>query len=306
MRQAPCVAISHFTQPALRHLEHEHERRHAGRMTSESALVDVATGVPAHGLRGLVDQYVGYQLSGFPPGVHRGLPSRHLTFIISLGPPIEVLADAGTSSTSFAAVLSGFHSGPALIRHNGEDYGIALELTPAGARRLFGLPAGALASTIIEPEDVVGAAGRHLQDRLAAAKSWKQRFEILDYTLTAWARSNDIGPQLIAAWDLLMETSGACSVDELAAEVGWSRRHLSRKFQIEFGLAPKTAARMVRFDRARQLLAAGAGISLADIAHAAGYFDQAHFTRDFREFAGCSPTRWIAEEFPFVQDHAST
>lgn len=275
-------------------------------MTSEGALVDIATGIPAPALRGLVDQYVGYQLSGLPPGVHRGLPSRHLTFIISLGSPIEVLADADSSPTSFAAVLSGFHSGPALIRHDGEHYGIALELTPAGARRLFGLPAGALASTIVEPEDVVGAAGRLLQDRLAAAKSWKQRFEILDYTLTAWARSNDIRPQLVAAWNLLRQTSGACSVDELAAEVGWSRRHLSQKFQTEFGLAPKTAARMLRFDRARQLLASGGEVRLPDTAHAAGYFDQAHFTRDFREFAGCSPTRWLAEEFPFVQDEVST
>lgn len=276
-------------------------------MASESTDVDVATRIPAPALRGLVDQYVGYQLNGFPPGIHRGLPSRHLTFIISLGPPVEVLTDAASPSTSFAAVLSGFHAGPALIRHNGEHYGIALELAPAGARRLFGLPAGALASTIVEPEDVVGASGRHLQDRLAAANSWKQRFEILDYTLTAWAReSNDIRPQLVAAWDLLIQTSGACSVDELAAEVGWSRRHLSQKFQIEFGLAPKTAARMLRFDHARQLLASDRRPSLADAAHAAAYFDQAHFTRDFREFAGCSPTRWLAEEFPFVQDHAST
>jgi len=41
---------------------------------------------------------------------------------------------------------------------------------------------------------------------------------------------------------------------------------------------------------------------LADVAALAGYYDQAHFTRDWRDLAGCSPTTWLAEEFPSVQD----
>jgi transcriptional regulator GlxA family with amidase domain len=68
------------------------------------------------------------------------------------------------------------------------------------------------------------------------------------------------------------------------------------------GLAPKAAARVLRFERSRRLIEAAKGQGLADVAAAAGYYDQAHMTRDWREIAGCPPTTWIAEELPSVQD----
>jgi AraC-like DNA-binding protein len=60
-------------------------------------------------------------------------------------------------------------------------------------------------------------------------------------------------------------------------------------------LAPKALARLIRVEDAARRMRAGQ--PLADVAHAAGYADQPHFNRDFRELVGCTPT-----EFPFVQD----
>ena len=61
----------------------------------------------------------------------------------------------------------------------------------------------------------------------------------------------------------------------------------------------------MRFDRARRLLqrrvVAGGTPALADLAAAGGYYDQAHLAREFRELAGCAPSRWLAEEFRNVQ-----
>jgi AraC-like DNA-binding protein len=51
----------------------------------------------------------------------------------------------------------------------------------------------------------------------------------------------------------------------------------------------------MRFDRSKRMLAAG-GARLADIAATCGYYDQAHMARDWREFAGCSPSAWAEEE----------
>ena len=83
------------------------------------------------------------------------------------------------------------------------------------------------------------------------------------------------------------------------------RRHLGARFRDEFGLSPKTAARVIRFDRARRLLqrrvAAGGAPALAELAAGGGFFDQAHLAREFRELAGCAPSRWLAEEFRNVQ-----
>jgi transcriptional regulator GlxA family with amidase domain len=100
-----------------------------------------------------------------------------------------------------------------------------------------------------------------------------------------------------------VRSGGAVPVAELAAGTGWSARHLTEKFRAEAGLRPKEAARVARFDRARRLLRPGA--RLAEVAAGTGYFDQAHLAREFRAPAGCSPSRWLADEFGFVQAQAA-
>jgi hypothetical protein len=108
---------------------------------------DVAIGRPAPALRLFVERYTGYRLQGFQPGTHRGLPGRHLTFIISLSDPVQIAAmpDPRQPPAALGAFVSGLHDGPANIAHDGNQYGISLDLTPVGARALLGLPAGELA-----------------------------------------------------------------------------------------------------------------------------------------------------------------
>jgi AraC-like DNA-binding protein len=268
-------------------------------------IVAALTGIPAPRLRPVVERYFAYRLEGFEPGVHRGLPSRYLTFIISLGDRIVVEDMPGATGVigAYGGVVSGLHPGPAMIRHNGTQVGVALEITPLGARSLFGFPAAELASTIVEPHEALGRHTATLSDRLWSAASWDERFGILDQVLAKALKEHASPPaEVMAAWRSLVATGGGATVQSIATEVGWSRRHLSERFRSEIGVAPKLAARMLRFENARSRLSASRRVSLAEVAHSAGYFDQAHFTREFIEFAGCSPTRWIAEELPSVQD----
>ena len=69
---------------------------------------------------------------------------------------------------------------------------------------------------------------------------------------------------------------------------------------------PKVVGRVLRFDRARRLLGRPARPGLAAVAATCGYYDQAHLTREFRELAGMSPTAWLAEQLPSVQDEVAT
>jgi len=87
-------------------------------------------------------------------------------------------------------------------------------------------------------------------------------------------------------------TGGRASINALATEPGWSHRRLIARFREQIGLAPKAAARVLRFDRAVTALRSSSG-GLAEIALDCGYFDQAHFNRDFRELAGTTPTAFL-------------
>jgi AraC-like DNA-binding protein len=88
----------------------------------------------------------------------------------------------------------------------------------------------------------------------------------------------------------LNETGGMMPVSALADELQWSRKHLANRFRADVGLAPKTIARLLRF---RRVVDSGDLSSRwTEVALDAGYFDQAHLIRDFRQFAGMTPVEF--------------
>jgi AraC-like DNA-binding protein len=282
------------------------------RESSAGTLIDEHRhGRPAGPLRPFVAGYAGYRQRGVPPARHRGLPSPFLTLIFTLDEPLVLLAhpDPRQPPGDFGALLGGLHSAPALITHDGAQSGLQVALRPLGARALLGLPAGELAELDVPAEAVLGSCCAELRARALAAPGWPERFAILDEILlrrlaATATQATTPAPEVRFAWHHLLRTGGTARISDLAAETGWSGRHLTSRFRTEIGLTPKAAARVVRFSRARRLLAANAadtGYHLADLAAACGYFDQAHLAREFRALAGCPPSQWITEEFRNIQ-----
>lgn len=259
--------------------------------------------VPRPALRPWVSHYTGYHLRT-QPGSHRGLPSRSVTFIVTLEGTVDV-AGHGT----FPTLAGGLHATPVRIDHDGLQHGIQAALTPLGARALLGLPAGELAGAVVDLDALLGRRGAELADRVRCASTWTDRFAALDAMLERIGIDNaesTPNPELGWAWKRLTESGGRVEIGTLAAEVGWSRQHLRARFQREYGLAPKVAARIMRFESARRLLGHPHRPSLADVAVRCGYADQAHLHRDWLDFAGTTPSTWMAEELPFVQDDGAT
>lgn len=264
--------------------------------------------LPAPALRPFVAWYTGYRQEGLPAGTHRGLPSPHLTVIITFDEPLTVAAhpDPRMPGGRYDTLVGGLHTAPAVIVHQGRQCGVQLALSPLGARTVLGAPAGVLAGADFDGADVLGSFARELHERIGHAVTWPHRFAVLDELLLRRTGLERAVPDEVAhAWERLLSTSGSVSVADLARETGWSSRHLGNRFRTEIGLSPKEAARVVRFDHARRLLQATAGTGsrarIAELAVACGYYDQAHLARDFRSLAGCPPSTWLAEEFRNVQ-----
>jgi AraC-like DNA-binding protein len=283
--------------------------------TPDGTTVEHVEVEPAPALRPYLRAYCGYRQAGGPAAVHRGLPSPHLTVILTLDDPLVMAAhpDPGQSVGCYDALVGGLHTRRALISHQGRQSGIQLSLSPLGARALLGLPAGALASTDVHAQDVFGRFTVQLLDRVREAPGWAARFAVLDRLLLE--RLDRAGPcagpcagppaEVTHAWRMLAAGDGRTDVAGLARAGGWSPRHLAQRFGVEVGLTPKQVVRVVRFDRARRALLrqaiAGHPPRLADLAVAHGYYDQPHLDREFRALAGCPPSAWLAEELRNVQ-----
>lgn len=260
---------------------------------------------PGLALRSHLGWSSGYRDSGVAPALHRGLPSPWVTFIVTLDEPLVMAAHPDPAQTpgTFDVLVGGLHTSPALVSHEGSQSGIQLAVSPLSARALLGLPAIELAGIDVDGADIFGGAAAVVRERVRELPGWEAKFAFLEQFLLGRLRAADeragVSAEVRHAWQQLLRSGGNMPVAALAAQTGWSERHLRSKFRAETGLAPKEAGRVVRFDQARRLLqrraAAGQPLDLAGLAVSAGYFDQAHMDRDFRLLAGCPPTTWLAE-----------
>ncbi|MET9699359.1 AraC family transcriptional regulator [Streptomyces sp. NPDC006529] len=250
-------------------------------------------------LRPIVHSYAGYGEVAASPSPYRVrlVPTGRAVVVISLGEPfahIRRLGDAGPSSRVTGSLVAGLENGPRVCDHPGGQEAIRLELTPLGAFRLFAMPMSELTDRVVELRDVLGPGAAVLVERLAAARDWGARFDLLDHALSARLDTGPLpAPEVGHAWRLLSRAGGAVPVRRIAAEVGWSQGHLTRRFTEQVGLTPKMSGRVLRFHRAVRLLTHDAAPPV-EVSAACGFYDQAHLNREFRALAGTTPGRVAA------------
>jgi AraC-like DNA-binding protein len=254
--------------------------------------MELATRAPHPPLAPHIRSLAGWRERADGPVRRAELPGGRIVLVVSLGPTLDV------DGRRFGSFVAGLHDAPALTEHAGEGHGIQAYLTPLGARRLLGMPMAELTGHVVELEDLIGRSADELAERLAAVPSWSARLTLFERAIAERVlQAPPVGPELEWAWRRLQQ---AVSIGRLADELGWSRRHLTAMVHRELGMAPKPLARLLRFERAVQRLREGA--PLADAALDSGYYDQAHFNRDFKRFAGRTPTEYLVAS---VQDITS-
>ncbi len=248
-------------------------------------------------LAAYVTSFVAYDVDLGAAGVHRGLPGTTLTVVLPVGEPLDVGWGDGRSREARWSAVSGLHAAPASIHHDGRQRGLQLGLSTAGARALLGVPASELAGELLELADVAPDLAE-LPERLAGASLGESRALVARALVRALARHGEARPRAEVGRALARLTRGE-RVSDVADEVGYSRRRLGTLVKQETGLAPKDYQRVARFEASRAVLGHR---PLAQVAAECGYADQSHLTRDWSELAGCAPTTWLREEFPFLQD----
>jgi AraC-like DNA-binding protein len=245
-----------------------------------------------------VRRIVGFAEHTGRPQLRRELPTPSVTVILGLGDLIELRSATGVGE--FGSFLAGLHEIPVDTTHQGTLRCIQLDLSPLGAYRLLGIPMSELANTALGL-DALGLPD--LADRLAEQPDWPARFGLLEQVV---GRRIQAGPavdrEVSWAWRRMARSHGAVPIGALAAEVGWSRRHLAARFRRQVGLTPKAAAQVFRFRRALGLL--DGSRTIGTVAAETGYADHSHLVREFRRLTGSAPSALLDQvpEVTFVQD----
>jgi len=171
-----------------------------------------------------------------------------------------------------------------------------IRFLPGAARAAFGCSAAELLDAHVDLRDVCGHQAASLERALRAARSASFARE----ALITWARERlrraafRDASVLRAARELVAHPS--LTISELGDSLGWSARHLHREFTATCGYGPKHLQRILRMQRVvrRARRDGGRVTSLSTLALDAGYADQAHMTREFRDITGFTPRELLA------------
>ena len=225
------------------------------------------------------------------------LPDGRPELILHFGDAFERVYADGRIERQPTIIFAGQLTSQLLLRPTGVIGVLGVRFHPYGAAALFKTPQDELAGLTIG----VDALAKPLSDALSEVRASSARLDDgvtrVQQELLRWVVPDDVDPRVRTAVQTIDREQGLVSIDDLAAGVSLTRRHLERKFLKTVGITPKRLARITRFQHALKILdgtdAASRGTRTAATC---GYADQAHFIRDFRDLAGCPPgEHWLRQ-----------
>lgn len=251
---------------------------------------------PSAPVAGVIRGYCDYaeRTGGFT--TRRELPNAEAVLLVNLGDPIALVGGDGAplSLGPGEAFVAGTHLRTALSRSNGAQRGVHVFLPLESLRRLLGLPMRELVDRVVPLDALLGAGARRLGEALAEASGADARMALLDRAMAE--RLARVTPLRAADLHALRQVTARPDLDlaEVARDIGWSRKHLNSRIHDLVGIGPRSYRRLLRFQRAAEMAGGARAPDWADLAAATGYCDQSHLIREFREFAGLSPTDYRA------------
>lgn len=252
---------------------------------------------PPH-LAGLVEAFWYFEgATTFPR--ERVFPNGMFELIVHFGEPYRVVEGRWTGRCP-TACFGGLESSAWVVEAPASSPPVlGVRMHPAGAYALLANPLSEVAGLTVDLQDLVGRASGELIERCHGAVSGEERLRrAVDWVTGRMARSPGTDPAIAWVAAEIERREGAVSIAGLRDRAGISKTRLATSFRDQIGVAPKQYARILRFRRVLGMVQAGVGaladVALADVALAAGYYDQPHMNAEFRELSGFSPREFLA------------
>jgi AraC-like DNA-binding protein len=234
---------------------------------------------PSAALEHLVQHYwiVRWDLQGGPPQVRETLPH----------PNVHLVLDPGRTR------IHGIHGGrfTRVLEGRGGVFGV--KFRPGGFRPFLGRSVSTLRDRALPLQEVFGADAAALEADVFAQADDAHQVAVVETFLRAHLPPPD--PEVMrvgAIVDAIADDRTVTRVEHVAARWNLHPRALQRLFNDYVGIGPKWVINRYRLHEALERVAAGATIDWSALALELGYFDQAHFIRDFRAMVGRAPAEY--------------
>jgi AraC-like DNA-binding protein len=218
---------------------------------------------------------------GFPEIIfHFGSPYK-----IKLGPAWEVQAEN---------LLAGQITKYFFLENSGTPDILGIKLKPTAVTHLFQIEMSSLKNQVIP---VSSSRCKTLIDLQASVRKIgpTKRMNVLNNTLLKLSEKAGLNTVIDKAVELIFKSAGVITIASVCDQCNISERQLERSFKKYIGLSPKFYARIIRFSNIFQI-AQQKKLSWSDVSMESGFYDQAHFIRNFKAFTGEDPSHYFFDE----------
>jgi AraC-like DNA-binding protein len=216
-------------------------------------------------------------------------PSPQFVMGFQLEGRLKTIRPEGENSLA-ASGVTGIQTQSRLYQSIGKTRSLLVRFKPWGPSCFFPGPMGELMNQNVELKQLWDPqAVSDLEEKLYHSKPLPAS-AILQTFLVKHRRFQTIDPLALNAAQRLMMKAGNLLIGKMAGDFSTTERQLERRFQQWIGTSPKRFAALLRFQKSLELLKNG--MVGAEVAYECGYFDQAHFIQEFKNFTGVSPQKY--------------
>ena len=243
-------------------------------------------------LRLFVECFWVHQTTAIPNVTHRVLPDGCVDIIYHLSRSQAVYNDPYLSRQIAPAVVGTMTQQVTTQLHPAHDY-LGIRFRPGGIAAFIRTPLHAFTDRTSPVDLAHQSLGSPLQKQLEKLGGWPERIQLLEaYLLRALRHSPGQLVPIMPVVQFLLTEKGQISIPQLSQVARLSPRQLERLFHQYVGVSPKLLARIIRFRHVKTILETDADDSLMGIAFDNGYTDHAHLTKEFKAFAGLTPSAY--------------
>ncbi len=168
------------------------------------------------------------------------------------------------------------------------------------AKPFLHMPVDEIENRVVDAELIVPGIAA-VREQMLAAPSPEAKVRIMQsYLMKRCGEAEPIHPVVLHALNRINTLASGIVIGEVVGECGYSHKHFIKLFKNEVGTSPKTFLRIMKFQQAIQALERRNSVDWVQLAHDCGYYDQAHFINEFREFCGFTPVEYMKEKGEFV------
>lgn len=259
--------------------------------------------IPAPPLSQFIEFFFYYE--GYEAGhtMEKLLPDGSVDLLIDLtdSPKKIFHNEEGTSySTVNKSWISGMKTDYILIDASVSNM-IGVHLKPGGCHPFVDFPMVELNNNTIELDTIWGNEVHSLREAILETPGIDKKFRILEnYFLVKGKNKMENHALVNFSVGQLIQSPQMWTIRHLSDKTGVTQKHLITLFKKYVGLSPKMFSRINKFQKVIQLIEQQQKIDWAMLSYECGYFDQAHFIKEFRDFSGINPGLYLEKRGPYL------